>query len=74
MNTRVYGGNEKGMAEYNIHQIITSHRVTLPPMMNLEFDPGHRVKEKLAERTCSIDLLEKFSLVSTVSDCCYRTF
>ena len=39
---------KKGMAEYNIYQVITSHRVTLPPMMNLGFKPGHRVKEKLA--------------------------
>jgi|TARA_B110000977_G_scaffold150753_1_gene191217 hypothetical protein len=39
---------KKGMAEYYIHQIINSHRVTLPPMMNLGFKPGHRVKEKLA--------------------------
>ena len=41
---------KKRIAEYNIHQIITSHRVTLPPMMNLGFKPGHRVKEKLAGR------------------------
>ena len=28
VETRVYGGNEKGMAEYNIYHVITSHRVT----------------------------------------------
>ena len=28
VETRVYGGHEKGMAEYNIYYVITSHRVT----------------------------------------------
>ena len=36
---------KKGMAENNIYHVITSNSGTLPPMMNLGFQPCHRVKE-----------------------------
>ena len=41
----VYDRYKKEMAENNIYHVITSHSGTLPPMMNLGFQPSHRVKE-----------------------------